>query len=75
MKKEVKEHQKLMLNNLKANFNTNLVHSFQALNFIKENSQDLYYQPTENILMNTSQEELMMTSESDCDPILEQLMK
>ena len=73
---ELKDHQVLMSNNLKQEFNKNLMHTFQAFSLIETNANNLQYQPDkENVTQNTEQEQLMLAMKSHRDPILEQLLK
>ena len=73
---DLKDHHILMSNNLKQEFNENLMHTFQALKLIKTNPNNPQYQPDkENASQNAEQEQLMLTMKRYRDPILEQLLK
>ena len=76
MIKELKEHQKLMSDNLKSEFNANIMQTFQALNMIEDRDNNNNYQDNEdNIAPNYENEQLMLAMKDHRDPILDQLMK
>jgi len=76
MIQELKDHQVLMSNNLKQEFETNLAHTLQALSLIDENKENMNYQLNEQFIpQNEEQETMMMNMKSKRDPIIDQLMK
>ena len=74
--KELKEHQVLMANSMKTEFNANIMQTFQALNML-ENHDDMgdFQENNENIATNNDAEQLMLAMKGHRDPILEQLLK
>ena len=76
MIKELKEHQKLMSDNLKSEFNANIMQTFQALNIMEDlDNINSYQDNEENIAPNHETEQLMLAMKDHRDPISEQLMK
>ena len=76
MIQELKDHQVLMSNNLKQEFETNLAHTFQALSLIDENKENVNYQLEDQFIpQNEEQEKMMMNMKSKRDPIIDYLMK
>ena len=76
MIQELKDHQVLMSNNLKQEFENNLAHTLQALSLIDENKENMNYQLNEQFIpQNEEQETMMMNMKSKRDPIIDQLMK
>ena len=73
---ELKYHQILMSNNLKQEFNENLMHTFQALNLIETSPNNPQYQSDkENASQIAEKEQLMLTMKIHRDHILEQLLR
>ncbi len=56
----MKDHQVLMSNNLKQEFENNLAHTFQALSLIDENKENMNYQLNEQFIPQTEEQETMM---------------
>ena len=76
MIQELKDHQVLMSNNMKEEFNANLMHTFRALNLISDNSDDVNYQmDKENVPQNKTQNDLMCAMKSHSDPAIDQLIQ
>ena len=76
MIQELKDHQVLMSNNLKQEFENNLAHTLQALSLIDENKENMNYQLNEQFIPQTEEQEtMMMNMKSKRDPIIDQLMK
>ena len=76
MIQELKDHQVLMSNNLKQEFENNLAHTLQALSLIDENKENVPYQQNEQFIpQNEEQETMMMNMKSKRDPMIDQLMK
>ena len=50
MIQELKDHQVLMTNILKREFEANLIQTFQALDLIDENKENMNHQPNEKLI-------------------------
>ena len=73
---ELKDHQVQMSNDMKSEFNANIMQTFQALNMMnnQENVGD-FSENEENVAPNDDTEQLMLAMKGHRDPILEQLLK
>lgn len=74
---ELKEHQQLMSNNLKEEWENNLVQTFKALNLIDENKENVNGNFDEQIYFPTEEQEnvAMNVKAKQRDPIIDQLLK
>ena len=73
MIQELKKHQELMTNNLKTEFNANLMETFRALNIIDENKM-----PIDNNTIPQShdhEDQKMLAMRGERDPLVELLLK
>ena len=77
MIQELKEHQVLMSNNLKEEWENNLIHTFKALNLIDENKENVNGNFDEQIYFPTEEQEnvAMNVKAKQRDPIIDQLLK
>ena len=76
MIQELKDHQVFMSNNMKEEFNENLMHTFRALNLISDNADDINYQlDKENVPQNKTQDDSMFAMKSHSDPAIAQLIQ
>ena len=73
MIQELKDHQELMTNNLKSEFNSNLMETFRAFNMIDENQMQIANNNSNNSY--DHEEHKMLTMKGDRDPLVELLMK
>ena len=69
---ELKDHQVQMSNDMKSEFNANIMQTFQALNMMnnQENVGD-FSENEENVAPNDDTEQLMLAMKGHRDPILE----
>ena len=73
---ELKDHQVLMTNNMKEEFNTNMMQTFQALNLLEANADNIEVQSNkENENTNFDQENSMFAIKGQRDPAIDQIMK
>ena len=74
---ELNKHQVLMSNNVKEEWENNLVQTFKALNLIDKNNKNINYQlDKENNPQNEEQEKMMMNVKGkQRDPMIDQLLK
>ena len=76
MIQELKDHQVLMTNNLKREFEANLIQTFQALDLIDENKENVNHQPNENLIQQDEEKEnMMLNMNTKRDPMIDQLLK
>ena len=73
MIQELKEHQELMTNNLKSEFNSNLMETFRAFNMIDENH--MQSENNNNHNSHDHEEQKMLAMTGDRDPLVELLLK
>ena len=72
MIEELKEHQELMTNNLKQEFNSNLIETFRAMNMIDENQNQNENNKYE---LDHNDDQKMLTMKGGRGPLVDLLLK
>ena len=76
MIQELKANQELITNNLKSEFNSNLMQTSRALNLINENQSNINYQiDEEEMSQNEDQNQMLMAMKGKRDPLVDLLLK